>query len=180
MSNFVIKLFGICAFIVMALSYQMKGKKGLLFLQFISYTLLLIESVLLGSFIMVAVFGINIVRAIACFAEESKEEKNKKIFFSFLLIVLVAGFLTWNGAASIFSIIASLIFTFALFSKNTSTMRKFFLMASMASVVSGILGGSLWGILKELAYVVSIIFAIVRFDNKKIEETPEPSNPENV
>ena len=80
MSIFVIKLFGICAFIVMALSYQMKGKKGLLFLQFISYTLLLIESVLLGSFIMVAVFGINIVRAIACFAEESKEEKKMNIF----------------------------------------------------------------------------------------------------
>ncbi|MCF0237408.1 MAG: YgjV family protein [Sphaerochaetaceae bacterium] len=166
MINFVVQLLGIVGLILMALSYQMKERKGLLFMQMFSNAFLVAHYALLGALVMVAMCAINIARSIVFIAEDKKGERNQKLLYVFLLISLVSGLLTWDGPLSLMVIVASLILTVALYCRNLTLMRILFLFPPVLYISYNIMKGSIGGVGNDLFCFISAIVALWRFNIK--------------
>lgn len=165
------QILSILAMIAMVLSYQMKERKYLLWLQLLSNLLFAVSYALLGAKSGAVMSGINMVRSWV-FSKKDTAWGSKQVWlYLFLAAALVGGILGWEGPLSLLVIAATLLLTVALHSSNMKFMRKVFLAAPILYIVYNVTSRSIGGVGNDIFCLVSAAVAIWRFDIRKTEGT---------
>lgn len=90
-----------------------------------------------------------------------------------LVVVLIAGVLTWSNWTSTLPLIASVIANFALWEKNPRRIRMMMLMVPPLWFTHNIFNASYAGMLGDAVVFTSLLIAIFRFDIRKQTLQPE-------
>ena len=81
-----------------------------------------------------------------------------------MLVLIVAGIVTWKNIYSIFPIIGSLLSTLALWMKTSKKIRLFSLFSGPCWLIYNIVNGAYSAAVNELIAMTSIIIGMVRYD----------------
>ena len=170
------------AFIVMTSSFWCKDRKKILGLQVISSILFVVQYVLLGAKTGAILNGISIGRAFLFKYKTKKERtqsrnigerilnniKDNVILYVFVTIYIIASILMWEGPKGIFALMATLVYTFAMWSDKPQNIR---IGANIAGVFwfsyNCVVGGYV-GCITETIMFVSNTIAIIK--NRKSKQ----------
>ena len=169
MFDFIAQALGILALVIMVLSYQQKSRKGLLAFQMASNACFAVNYFMLGAVSFAVMSLINIARSFVFYREESGDKwaQNRIWLLVFLTITVISGILSWENILSLLVIAATVVLTFALYSKNSKTMRRLFLLPPVLYISYNVSYGALGGIGSDVFCLISAVIAIYRFDIKK-------------
>lgn len=173
------QIFGVLALILMVLSYQQKERVRLLRFQMISNALFVASYYLLGAYSGAVMSLANVARSFVFSQSDKKWGRSRAWLFVFIGISMLGGWLTWEGPISILVIIATIILTVALYSKNQKFMRIMFLFPPLLYVSYNLLNKSIGGIGSDIFCMTSAIIAICRFDIKKKKKNIDSVSVEN-
>ena len=173
MFDFIAQALGILALVIMVLSYQQKSRKGLLAFQMASNACFVVSYFMDGGITFAVMSLINIARSFVFFREEcgDKWARSRIWLVVFLTITVVSGIFSWESILSLLVIAATVVLTFALYSKNGKTMRRLFLLPPLLYISYNVSHGALGGIGSDVFCLISAIIAIYRFDIKKESHT---------
>ena len=82
----------------------------------------------------------------------------------FAVMFVVIGLLSWHGPISIFVVLAKLLSSVALGTKNPRTIRILNLISNPCWLVYNIYMGSIAGILTDSLVITSVVIAVIRLD----------------
>ena len=169
MFDFIAQALGILALVIMVLSYQQKTRKGLLAFQMASNACYAVSYFMLGGISFAVMSLINIARSFVFTREDAGDEwaKNRIWLYVFLAVPIISGIMTWENILSLPVIVATVILTVALYSKNGKTMRRLFLIPPVLYIFYNVSHGHWGGIGSDVFCLISAIIAIYRFDIKK-------------
>lgn len=167
MKEFITQAFGIVGFILMILSYQMKDRKKLLYMQMASNFFFVINYYMLGALTMAVMSVLNVVRSFVFSKDDTKWGSSKAWLWIFLGLAVALGIVTWEGPVSLLTITATLVLIVTLYSKNMKFMRKMFLLPPLLYVTVNLIYKSYGGLGNDIFCFISAIVAIIRFDVKK-------------
>lgn len=162
----------------MGLTYVVKNRTWILYLNFVALILNGTHYTLLGAWAGVGVIAIAIVRNILFLLQQKIEKLNKSSVFNwsiliFLIIVSVfVAIFTYDTALSLFSTFASMTYTISIWQKNIKIYKILGFVSSALNLIYYIYIGSLFGVILELLVeIITIIFTILYIKNeKKIKE----------
>ena len=163
------QLFGVVAVILGFVSYQMKTSKGLKLAQMSTSVVFCIHYCLIGAR---SAFAMNIVSSVRNYVYSNSDKKifSYKIYpILFAVITAFMGFMSWEGAHSLFVIAGLVINTLAMSMKNPQSIRKSILISSPLVIIYDIFVKSFGGLVYEVVAIVSAIIGIIRY-RKGIEE----------
>lgn len=162
------QIFGILAIITFAISPQQKTKHGLLIYQFFSAMFYAIQYFLLGAYSAVAT---NILGAAKNLVFSKYAKKNKKIPLYFLilyiLILIVAGILTYKNIFSIFPIILSILYSYGTWQDNLKVYRIIAVFGGVCWTIYNFTVGAYVGAMGNIFQLISAVVALWRFDISK-------------
>lgn len=158
----------------MGLSYVVKNRTWILYLNFVALILNGTHYTLLGAWAGVGVIAIAIVRNILFLLQQKIEKLNKSSVFNwsiliFLIIVSVfVAIFTYDTALSLFSTFASMTYTISIWQKNIKIYKILGFVSSALNLIYYIYIGSLFGVILELLVeIITIIFTILYIKNEK-------------
>ena len=158
-SSFILSqlLIGI-AFIFDLSSFQFKNRKHILICFTIAASLISAHFFLLGEYTAGSVVALSAVRFIV-----SIFTTDKRMLWLFLVLILLAGAVTFDGFEDSLSISAMLLSTLSAFSIEDKKLRLFMMSASTLMITHNILVFTPAGILLESFFLASNLFAYYRF-----------------
>jgi hypothetical protein len=113
---------------------------------------------------------INVARSFVFMKSDTRWGKSRLWLYAFLAVSVVAGFLTWGGIASLFTIAGTLLVTVALYSKDPKRMRLLLVPCPFLYIVYNYINRSVGGMGSDLFCLVSAAIAVWRFDIRKNDE----------
>ena len=158
---------GGAALIIAVLSYQMKTRKSIVFMQILSCALFGAHFFLLGAYTGALLNVIAAIRAGVFYFKDKKWCKNAVFVPLFCVICVAAVAFSWEGALSLLPVAGMLFTTFSVASSTPKNVRLFALPSSPLWIVYNAASGSVAGVVTELIVMTSIISAIVRLDLRK-------------
>ena len=168
------QVLSILGLIAMVLSYQMKERKHLLWLQLVSNLFFAVSYFLLDAKTGAVLSLVNVARCVVFMNRDRKWGQSRIWLYVFLAAAVIGGALSWEGPRSLLIIAATVLLTLALYSENMAFMRKIFLICPLIYIVYNILSGSIGGIGNDVFCLVSAAIACWRFDIRgKKEQTEE-------
>jgi len=126
----------------------------------------IIHFFLLGTFAAMVAIIIATIRIIASIIYNW----NWRVMYFFMILFLIACFLTYENIFSTFPMIAWLIATYAFFKLSWIKMRVSFLLCSWLWLAYSIFNHSIWWIITEIIIEISFIITIIRIFNDGKEE----------
>ncbi|MBQ8236433.1 MAG: YgjV family protein [Clostridia bacterium] len=154
--------FGIIAIVLGFVSYQVKTKRSLLFMQGAVAFTFLIHYFLIGAYSGMAMTALNIVRNIVYDARTKKGITSKWIPIAFVAVQAVMCLFTWDGWYSIFILVGICINTYCMSLPNPQTVRKSILITSPMVLVYDIFARSIGGTVYESVALLSAVIGILR------------------
>lgn len=139
-------------------SFQFKNRKYILICFTIAASLISAHFFLLGEQTAGAVVGLSAIRFFVSIFTTKKE-----ILYLFLVLILIAGAVTFDGYEDILSISAMLVSTFSAFSTDDKKLRLFMMCASTLMITHNLMVWTPAGILLEVFFLGSNLFAFYRF-----------------
>ena len=171
------------AFIVMTSSFWCKDRKKILGFQVISSILFVLQYVLLGAKTGAILNGISVGRAFL-FKYKPKKDRNEPcnlgekilnsikdnaILYGFVTTYLVASIIMWEGPKGIFALMATLVYTFAMWADKPQNIRIGSNIAGFFWFSYNIVVGGYIGCVTETIMFISNTIAIIK--NRKNKET---------
>lgn len=170
----------LCAFIVMTCSFWCKDRKKILGLQVLSNLLFVVQYILLGAKTGAILSAISIGRAFLFKYKDSKKRQLPKgtfrkvllhirvnaILYIFIIAFLVASLVMWEGPKGIFALIATLVFTVALWADKPQNIRIGSNIASFFWISYNMVVGGYIGCVTETIMFISNTIAIIKHHNK--------------
>ena len=168
MDNILIQLVGLGAIFFWVISIQKKEQHDILFLQAISNLFYVIQYFLLG----VIVAGLmNLVSGFRCFMFylflKNKKDISKLWLIVFLVLLVLFGFLSYDGYLSLIPLIITIGYTITSNLKNSKWLRIFFLISAFVWIYYNFTVGAYVFIIGNILEIISGVVALVRFDRKK-------------
>ena len=164
---FFVQAIGVIALICGLLSFQQKKRKQILVFQMLAHILFVFQFLLLGAYTGACLDFIAFIRTLIFSNNQKKWASSSLWVVLFLVIMLVAGILTWDNVYSIFAIIASCLATVAMWVKSERYIRLISLFVGPCWFVYCLVNGSYSGAFNELLGIASIIIGMVRLDRNK-------------
>ena len=161
------QILSILGLIAMVLSYQMKERKNLLWMQLFSNLFFSVSYYLLDAKTGAVLSLVNVARCIVFMNRDKKWGQSRLWLYFFLAVAVIGGALSWEGPRSLLIIVTTLLLTVALYSENMAFMRKIFLICPLIYIVYNILSGSIGGIGNDVFCLISAAIAFWRFDLRK-------------
>jgi hypothetical protein len=156
---------GFLALVFAIASFQKDSRRFILLLQIIAGALYAIHFFFLGAFTGAIMNVFGVARNSVFSQRETKKWANSRIWlFSFLLLFLMAGILTWEGWHSMLPILGMASGTIALWLKNTKHIRLIALTSPPSWFAYNLMVGSIPRMLTEIFLFLSIIVGMLRFD----------------
>ena len=162
-------IIGILAVIMFVLSYQLKTRKKIIFFNGASRVLYVLQYVLLFAFEGAVM---DIVALIVTFLAHQRDNKLFSKHKSLLIIgsnlfIVATGLLLYKNVLSLLPIFGVLFETGALWIKNEKYIRIFSLFGAPFWLVYNLCFGAYGSLIGNVMTMVSIAFAIYRYDIKK-------------
>lgn len=161
--------FGILGTIAAFVSFQIKENKKFFFLQAFSGCMFALNFLLLGAYTGCLLNFINIYRGAVMMG--GKKMRKAPWLISIQALYIVATIFTYTNIFSIIAMIAQLVGTFAMWSRNGKTIRMLQLFCvSPLWLVHNVFVFSIGGIICEVFNLGSIIVSLIRFGKSGFEK----------
>ena len=166
----------IIIYICLCSTYFLKIRKKILILNVIAHIIQAIAFLLLGGLTGAAMNAILLVRDLILVAGEKNNQKTDKIakrdigvLICFILVILVMTIFTYDGWASLLSVIATIISTVAVWQKSTKVYKLLGIPVSGAWLGYHISLNSIFAIILESILLMSTIIGYILDKSKKGE-----------
>ena len=165
------QVFGILAFIVSVLSFQLKTYRRILQAQtlcallFVTHFYLLYLSGQTDALTAAALNGVCAVRDIVLLATEKKRTRKLTLILTvcFSIAVLAVGLLSWTSWVSLLFLVAMIFNTVALSIPDPNLVRVFIMISSPFAFTYDILTHSVGGTINEAVSFLSALTAFLRY-----------------
>ena len=168
------QIFIIISYILLVFSYQAKNRKNILFFCFASLIATGLSYVLLSAYSGLAMVFVAIIRNIIFIIDEKKNGKKDKnstkdyIILAFLYLISIAfAILTYNGILSMLSVVATMLYTFSVWQKNTKVYKLLGIPTEAILIIYNIYISSIFGIILESILTITIVIGCLRENNDK-------------
>lgn len=163
------------AFIVMISSFWCKKRENILRLQILSSVLFVTQYILLGAYTGALMNFISIGRAYI-FGKKNECKSNSKIkwgsnwiLFGFVAAFIIASIATWDGVISIMALMATLVYTFAMWADKPQYIRLGSNIASVFWFTYNFFVGGYVGCVTETILFSSNTVAIIKNREKHLK-----------
>lgn len=158
------QVFTIIMYVLLALTYYAKDRKKVLILNFAGLISIGIAYVFLDAWSGLAMCVIALARNIIFLVDENKNGKRDKINKTDIIILIVlfaisiiSAVLTYDGFFSLFSAIATMLYTFSVWQKKTSIYKLLGIPTGIAWVIYNTYLMSIFGIIFESILLICSI-----------------------
>ncbi len=158
---------GITALIFFFLSYQVRDKKKLLYMQIAATVLTCLQYLLVGAYSGFALNVVCLARNIVYYFKEKKNITSPALPIVFAVLMAVVSIFSWDGYFSLFIISALIMNTLALGFLKADGVRKSVLVTSPLVIVYNAVTGAYSGVLNESVVIVSSVIGLIRFAKAK-------------
>ncbi len=161
------QLFALGALILNLTAIQKSKKPRLLKYTVAASTCAFFHFLFLGAWPGVANKAVTTVRNTIAFYEAKKKKTSKIIPIIFVAFYIICGIISFRSIFSLFPILASSIYTIAIYTVNISKIRKYALLSSSLWLVYNISILSAVGMLSEVIFISNDLIAIYRYKKTK-------------
>ena len=164
--------FGVLSTLCFIASFQVKSNKGLYLIQSVANVFYGIQFYLLGATGGLFNMGMQIVRnLLLCRKEEWKWLQHPAMAPLLCVPSLIYMIVTWNGLLDLLPFIAMTVGTFGYWTDSAKKLRIAELFGvSPAWMTYDLIEGAYGGVLNELVILASIVFSIIRFGWKGLDD----------
>ena len=167
MTNSLIQLIGIAAMTCVLWSFQQNKRSGILILLIVGQLLFIFHYGLLSAWSAVAVNLVGIMRGIIFYLKPRyKLLQFDQWLYLFIVLFALAGILTWKGPRSLLVVIAMCVEAVGLWRNQPKQIRWYLLATRPFFFTYSLLVGSYAGMLADIAFSLSIVVGMWRFDRK--------------
>ena len=179
--NILINFIGSVAILVKVIETQNKKRTKIVLFAVINYYLWITYFILNGNFTAAVVNGISFVQLLI-FLQRGKKKWADSVAWLvvFILAQVVAGYFTWAGPYSLFSITAGILSTIAYYVMDEKLYRYFFLALITLWIFNGIVYGYVIALIHDIFAFVSILIAIIRYNFKKVDDKKAEIDDTNI
>ena len=164
----------ILTYIFFIVTYQVKTRKTILVLSMIANIWLGTSYFLLSAWAGVATSIIAIARSLV-FVKFIKEDKISKqdiiILIIFGVVILTSGIITYDGLLSLLPIFATLVYTYAVWQKDTHIYKQIGALVSVIWIAYNIYVQSILGVVFETMMVISAIIGLIKDKRNKLNKS---------
>lgn len=158
---------GIVAIVLGFINYQMKTRKQVLFMNWLTALCFTLHYMFIGAYVGMAMNFVACIRNVV-FYYAGKEGKVGRVWaILFAVIMGITGVLNWEAWYSIFAVSGLVINTYAMSMTNPNSIRKSILITSPLMLVYDSFVLSFGGMIYEGIVIVSSIIGIWRFRKSK-------------
>ncbi|MBE5820304.1 MAG: YgjV family protein [Clostridiales bacterium] len=158
------QLLVIIYYLIYSWTFHLKDSNKILIFGIIATIISSISYLLLNAYTGMAMCFVAIIRNLL-FTKSKKSVFNLVLIF---ILILFASIFTFNNYFSLFNIIATLLYTYALWQKNTKTYKLLGIIVNGLMIIYNIYISSIFGVvLISIAFVNSIVGFIK--ENKEIK-----------
>ncbi len=164
----VAQIFAFIAFVAYTISLQFRKRSKVLKTQIFANAFYALEYLMLDAYAGVnnSLFGIT--RSLIFYVCNKKKRKCPPYVAAiFLTLVVIFGFVTYNGLVSTLPVIISIIFFLALYTEDMRLYRIVAAIASILWIIYNIVVKAYVGVLDSTIELISALISIYRFDIKK-------------
>ncbi len=169
------QIFIIINYIFLVITYQSKNRTNILILNFAGLVANGLSYVFLSAYSGLAMVVVACIRNIVFLADEKKNGKNEKngakdyvILAVLYIISIISAVVTYNGVLSMMSVIATMIYTYSVWQKNTKVYKILGLPVGVFWIIYNIYIFSIFGIILEVILFIAALVGCVR-ENKPIK-----------
>ena len=169
--NVAAQVFGILAFIVSVVSFQLKTYRQILWAQTLCALLFVTHFYLLtccgqpDAVTGAALNGVCAFRDVVLLMTEKKRTQRRTTLLAvcFSVIVVIIGILTWTSTVSLLFMIAMVLNTVALSIPDPNKVRVFIMISAPFACAYDILNHSIGGTVNEVVSFLSALTAFIRY-----------------
>ena len=154
--------FGIIAIILGFVSYQLKTKRQLLYMQSFVALAFCIHYLLIGAYSATAMNFVNIVRNFAYDYRSEKGIKSKVIPIAFVALQVIICALTWDAWYSVFVLLGIGINTYCMSASDPQFVRKSILITSPMVLTYDVFARSVGGTVYESVALLSAAIGVIK------------------
>ena len=171
------QVFTIMMYISLAITYYLKDRKKILILNFLGLMCNSVTYVLLGAWSGLAMTVVALIRNIIFIVDENKNGKRTTINRLDLIILttlfsisVIFGILTYEGFFSLFSVFATMLYTYSVWQKNTKIYKLLGIPTGILWICYNIYIMSIFGIMLESVLLICSItgYVLERKKDKKL------------
>ena len=161
------QIFGVIAVILGFITYQIRTRKALLFVQTVTALVFVIHYLLIGAVSGMVLNIVAMIRNLVYSRRDLKLFSGKWWPIAFAVIMGITGMLFWQDWYSVFVVAGLVINSVCMSFKDPQKIRKSILVSSPLVLIYDAFALSLGGIIYESAAIVSALVGILRFSKGK-------------
>ena len=159
--------FGIVAIVLGFVSYQLKTKRQLLFMQSAVAITFCLHYLFIGAYSGLVANVLNVLRNFIYDYRTKKGKKGRLVPVLFVILQAVLCVFAWDSWYSVFMLTGICINTYCMSLENPQTVRKSILITSPMVLLYDLFAGSVGGSIYETVAIISAAIGIFRNKNKK-------------
>lgn len=169
------QIFILINYVFIIMTYQSKSRKNILIFNFGALIASGLSYIVLSAYSGLAMTVVAIIRNIIFIIDEKKNGKREKnetkdyIILAILYIIsIISGILTYKGILSMMSVIATMLYTYSVWQKNTKIYKILGMPIGIIWIIYNIYIFSVFGIISETVLAVSAIIGYMK-ERKKLK-----------
>lgn len=164
--NILAQIYGIIGLIFLIVSVQNNNKVLILIFQIFANIFYGLQYLTLGLFSAGLMSCVSLIRCLIFFYYEKKKGITTPIVWFIILsiIPIIISYFTFTGWISLIPIIATILYTYAIWQKNLTRFRVIVSSSSIGWIFYNFVGGAYISLLGGIFEFISGLIAIVRFD----------------
>lgn len=178
------QIFIILCYAMIGVSYLAKNRKAVLIYSLISVVLNGLSYFLLSAWTGLAMIGVAIIRNILFMIQDKMmtshrfNENKIKIFKNITLALLIVisiifAVITYNQIFSLFAVLSTLMYTYALWQDKVSSYRVFGLVAEISGLVYCAFIHSIFGVILELVVIIVSVINLIKHYKQNLLDKKE-------
>lgn len=162
------QIFIILNYVFLVITYQLKDHKKILLFNIASLTSAGLSYIFLSAYTGLAMVIISIIRNIIFIIyknrtnQKSITPKDLYILIGIYIVIIILATLTYDGLWSLMSVLATIIYTYSVWQKNTKIYKWLGIPVSLCWITYNIYIASLFGIILEGILMTSAIIGLIR------------------
>lgn len=167
--DYIPQIIGFIGLVFLVTSLQSNKKGIILFLQLFANLFYGLQYVLLNSLSACLMSLVSFTRCIVFYFYDKKGEKEipETSFYLLIIACIVVGIFTYTNILSVVPVLATILYTYALWQKDLKIFRKLSCLISGLWITFNFSVGAYVVLIGSVFELISTIIAIYRFDIKK-------------
>ncbi len=176
MIEIIAQCIGFLGLLTNILSVQFKDRKVLLIFGVITCIFMAIHFAMLGAYTAATLFAVAIFRALLFMKYDDGENRPSWPLYLMLVLLVGAGFATWQSWVSLLPITSTIFVTIGLWQIDTQRTRKLLIVGPILWMAHNAIVGSIAGFLNELMSFISIAVGLVRHRKRDLANMQEAAD----